>query len=36
MLLLLSLCLASRPHTDALWALLKKPGHLVLLRHSNA
>jgi phosphohistidine phosphatase SixA len=22
--------------TDALWALLKKPGHVVLLRHSNA
>src|ERR1044071_998666 len=21
---------------DALWALLKKPGHVVLLRHSNA
>ena len=27
---------AARADDDATWALLKKPGHVVLLRHSNA
>lgn len=39
LLLLASGLLASpsvRADDEALWALLKKPGHIVLLRHSNA
>src|ERR1700674_4727961 len=37
LLLLFSACLCSLPAIgDEIWEVLKQPGHIVLLRHSNA